>query len=102
MDDASLISSWQMGLVIAAVIVAAAAALLIAIWWAARRILRMAAETLEIVESIKHNTQPIWTLHDTATIAEKLLAGAESIRGHGAAIAHTLEPAEDEGNSHVA
>ncbi len=102
MDEATLISAWITGLAIAAVLVAAAAALLIAIWLAARRILRLALETLQIVESIKQNTNSIWALEGTAEVGEQLLGGARSIRQHGARIAQTLQGADGQDQSSVA
>ncbi len=90
MTDAQLWSQWQTGLIVAAVIVVAAAALLIGIAWAARRILRLALEALEAVETIKANTQSIWALKDTNREATQILEAAESIRDHGALVAGAL------------
>lgn len=102
MDDAGLISSWTTGLAVAAFLVAAAAALLIGIWLAARRILRLAAATLQVVEDIKANTRSIWALKRTSDVAEELAQTAESIRNHGGDIAETLSESEDSGRSDVA
>ncbi len=90
MTDAQLIAQWQTGLIVAGVIVVAAAALLIGIALAARRILRLALAALDVVETIKANTQSIWSLRDTNRKAGKILEAAESIREHGAAVAGAL------------
>lgn len=90
MTDAQLIAQWQTGLIVAAVIVVAAAALLIGIALAARRILRLALAALGVVETIKANTQSIWSLRDTNEKAVKVLEAAESIRDHGALVAGAL------------
>ncbi len=96
--DEALVSTWMTGLTVACLVVLIAAALLIAILAAARRILRLAGEALQAVQQIKQNTNSIWELDRTNQVAEGILGQAESIVGHGAAVAETLHPSEDESN----
>jgi len=95
--DAVLFTNWYIGLAIAAVVVIIAAALIILIWQAARRILKLAVVALELVVQIKENTHTIWTLNDTNKTAKNILAEAESIRNHGAAVAKALHNTSMEG-----
>ncbi len=90
MTDAALFTNWYIGLAIATVVVLIAAVLIILIWQAARRILNLAVVALGLVVQIKENTHTIWALNDTNKTAKNILAGAESIRNHGAAVAEAL------------
>lgn len=86
MTDGELFTIFAWGLGIAAVLIVVAAALLVAIWLVARAILGHAAEALEAAEQIATDTQVIWQLADTNSIAGEILMGAESIESHGAQI----------------
>ncbi len=90
MTDAALFTNWYIGLGLAAVVVLIAAVLLILVWQAAQRILTLAVAALDLVKQIKGNTTIIWALEDTNKTALKVLADAESIRDHGAAVAQAL------------
>lgn len=90
MTDAALFTNWYIGLGLAAVVALIAAVLLILVWQAAQRILTLAVAALDLVKQIKSNTTIIWALEDTNKTALKVLADAESIRDHGAAVAQAL------------
>lgn len=90
MTDATLFTNWYISLGLAAVVVIIAAVLLILIWQAARRILTLAVAALELVKQINQNTRTIWDLEATNQTALDILADAESIRDHGAAVAQAL------------
>ncbi len=94
MTDAALFANWYLGLGLAALVVVIAAILLILVWRAAQRILNLAVAALDLVKQIKHNTTPIWSLEQTNNTALNVLANAESIRDHGAAVAQALHDAE--------
>lgn len=96
MTDATLFMNWYIGLAIAAVVVIIAAALLLLIWQAARRILTLAVTALDLVKQINQNTNPIWELEATNQTAASILADAQSIKNHGAAVAQALHDASVE------
>jgi hypothetical protein len=89
-----LLTYWYLGLAIAAVIVVIAAVLLLTILFIARRIDRGAKAALDMVKQIRENTQVIWTLDDTNSVARQLLAGAESILAHAEAIVQAQHEAD--------
>jgi hypothetical protein len=93
MTDAELFTNWYIGLGLAAVVVVIAAVLLILVWLAARRILTLAVAALALVKQINQNTQTIWALEATNQTALDILADAQSIRDHGAAVAQALHEA---------
>ena len=94
MTDAALFFNWYIGLAIVAVVIVIAAVLLILVWQAAHRILTLAVAALDLVKQIKANTMIIWALEDTNKTALNILADAESIKNHGAAVAQALHEAE--------
>lgn len=94
MTDAALFANWYIGLGLAALVVVIAAILLILVWRAAYRILTLAVAALDLVKQIKGNTAIIWALEDTNKTALKILADAEAIRDHGAAVAQALHAAD--------
>lgn len=94
MTDAVLFFNWYIGLAIVAVVVVIAAVLLILVWQAAHRILTLAVAALDLVKQIKANTMIIWALEDTNKTALNILADAQSIKNHGAAVAQALHEAE--------
>ena len=94
MTDAMLWSNWTTAMIVVAVIVVAAALLLILVWWTARRILNGAVTALGHVKQIKEHTGIIWALDETNATAARILLDAESIRDHGAAVAHALHEAD--------
>ena len=96
MTDAELFTNWYIGLGLAAVVVVIAAVLLIMVWLAARRILTLAVAALDLVKQINQNTQTIWALEATNQTALDILADAQSIRDHGAAVAQALHEASAE------
>lgn len=96
MDDAGLMASWQLALLVLGLVVVIAAALLIAIWLAARRIHRLALEALRQVERIQANTSEIWGLKTTNQVAGEILSTATEIEENGSTIASTLTGQEDE------
>ena len=93
MTDAELFTNWYIGLGLAALVVVIAAVLLILIWQAAHRILTLAVAALDLVKRINQNTTIIWALEDTNQTALNILAEAESIKAHGAAVAQALHEA---------
>ena len=93
MTDATLFTYWYIGLGVTAVIVVIAAVLLHLVWQAAQRILTLAVAALGLVKQIKENTAIVWALEDTNKTALNILSEANSIRDHGAAVAHALHKA---------
>jgi archaellum biogenesis protein FlaJ (TadC family) len=94
MSDAALFTNFYVSLGIAAVVVLIAAILLVLLWQAANRILTLAVTALDLVKQIRQNTMIIWALEDTNKTALNVLADAESIKAHGAAVAQALHEAE--------
>ncbi len=94
MDDAALFSNWYIGLAIAVVIILAAAVLLLLVWSAARRILRLATTALELVVTIKENTNSIWGLQTTNEVAVGIMNKAGEIETHAGMVAEALHEAE--------
>ena len=88
--DETLLTNWYFALGIAVVLIIAAATLLIMVWMAARRILRLASAALDIVVTIKENTNSIWALEATNTTASEILEGTASISEHAGAVANAL------------
>lgn len=72
-------SWWIIGFAAAAAIVVVVAVLLIAIWWEARRIARLAATTIDILDEIERQTRPIWLLQRTALEAKALTDGLRRV-----------------------
>lgn len=97
MSDAQLYSNFAIWLTIAVVIVLVAAVLLILVQRAAQRILDLAIAALGLVQQIKGATDIVWGLEDTNDTAIEILETAESIKGHGAAVAQALHDAEGKG-----
>jgi hypothetical protein len=95
--DAELYTVWGWSLAVAGIVVLLAAALLIAILLVARRILSHARQALEAAEAIAEETKVIWELDETNTLAEEILATAESIEERGARIAGTLHGEQAQG-----
>jgi hypothetical protein len=95
MSDVSLLSAWYLGLAVAAVVVVIAAVLLLAVLSAARSIERGASAALGLVKQIRENTQVLWALQETNTVAGHLHAGAESILIHAGQIARALHEADE-------
>ncbi len=90
MPDAELYAVWYWSLAVAGVVVLLAAALLISILLVARRILSNARQALAAAEAIAEDTKVIWELSETNTLAEEILATAESIEKRGGGIAGNL------------
>ncbi len=83
MSDAELWGAWRLWMGVAAVVVLLAAALLIIIWVMARRILADAVRALNAATAVREQTQAIWGLETTNTVAEDILANVQRIE-HGA------------------
>lgn len=79
MTDAQLWSAWQLWLGVAVVVVVIAASLLITIWLTARKILFDAGRALAAGEAIRKQTQAIWALETTNTVAQDILANVQAI-----------------------
>ena len=91
MSDADLWAAWRMWIIVATVVVLLAAGLLISILVTARRILTEAVRTLNAVESIRKNTQPVWELQTTNQVAQQILQTVEAIEQKGGALVRALE-----------
>ncbi len=91
MSDAELWAAWRMWIVVATVVVLLAAGLLITILVTARKILAEAVRALHAVEVIRGNTQPIWELQTTNTVAQQILETVRSIEQKGGALVQALE-----------
>lgn len=90
MTDAELWAAWRLWMGVAAVVVLLAASLLIAIWLTARRILANAGRALHAAEAIRANTQPIWALEDTNSVAAEILETVQAIEKKGGLLAAVL------------
>ncbi|MEO6458219.1 MAG: hypothetical protein ABIO92_08085 [Chloroflexia bacterium] len=94
MTEQELLTAWYIGLGITAVVVVIAAALLLAVLAAAKSIERGATAALGLVKQIRDNTQVIWALQDTNSVAKQLSAGADSILTHAGQVASALHEAD--------
>jgi hypothetical protein len=91
MENTELYNEWLIGLIIVAAIIVIAAVLLIMVWLAAKRILRLATAALSIVKNIRSNTQCIWELETTNTVASNIQNEAKAIESHAVLVAEALE-----------
>ena len=94
MTDADLWAAWRLWMVVATVVVLIAAGLLITIWLTARKILTDAVRALNAAQAIRANTQPIWGLKDTNTVAQDILNTVKAIEEKGGALAGALTAPE--------
>lgn len=95
--SATITRWWVLTLGVGAVVIAVVAALLLRIIRAANSIDRYAADIWDAGQAIARNTAAIWQLGQTNSVAGQILATAQSIDGHAAAIDHALtgtKPAE--------
>ena len=90
MTDADLWRAWLLWMGVATVVILIAAGLLITIWLTARTIFADAVRALNAVEAIRAQTQPIWGLQDTNTVAEDILATVKAIEDKGGRLAGAL------------
>lgn len=97
MTDADLWAAWRLWMAVAAVVVLIAAGLLIIIWLTARQILADAVRALNAAQAIRAQTQPIWGLQDTNTIAEDILKTVREIEEKATALATALTGKEVKG-----
>lgn len=94
MTDADLWAAWRLWMGVAAVVVLIAAGLLITIWLTARKILADAVRALHAAKAIRAQTQPIWGLQDTNTVAEDILNTVKGIEEKATALAGALTGTE--------
>lgn len=101
--SATITRWWVLTLAVGAIVIGVVAALLIRIIRAANSIDRYAADIWDAGQAIARNTAAIWQLGQTNAVAGQILATAQSIDGHTAAIdqalngatpAETAEPVE--------
>lgn len=93
---------WILALGIGAVVIGVVAALLLRIIRAAQSIDRYAADIWDAGQKIAGNTASIWLLGQTNSVAGQILATAQSIDQHAAAIDQALngaKPAEQPAQS---
>jgi hypothetical protein len=90
MTDADLWAAWWLWMGVAAIVVLIAAGLLITIWLTARKILADAVRALNAAQAIRANTQPIWGLKDTNTVASDILDTVRAIEDKATRLAGTL------------
>ncbi len=81
---------WIFSLGIGALVIGVVAALLVRIIRAADSIDGYASDIWDAGQNIAGNTASIWMLGDTNTVAGQILATAQSIDGHAAAIDQAL------------
>lgn len=81
---------WIFSLGIGALVIGVVAALLLRIIRAADSIDGYASDIWDAGQNIAGNTASIWMLGDTNTVAGQILATAQSIDGHAAAIDQAL------------
>jgi hypothetical protein len=91
--SATITRWWVLTLGVGAVVIAVVAALLLRIIRAANSIDRYAADIWDAGQAIARNTAAIWQLGQTNSVAGQILATAQSIDGHAAAIDQALNPA---------
>lgn len=91
MENSELYNEWIIGLILVSVIIVIAAVLLIMIWLAAKRILRLAGSALELVITIKNNTNSIWDLQTTNSVAVDIQNETKAIETHAGMVATALE-----------
>ncbi|MEO7132724.1 MAG: hypothetical protein ABI024_00750 [Vicinamibacterales bacterium] len=94
MSDADLWAAWRIWMGVATLVILIAAGLLITIWITARKILSNAVRALHAVEAIRQNTEPIWGLQHTNTVAEDILKTVQAIEQKGGALAGALSGQE--------
>lgn len=106
MDSDTTTRWWIFSLGLGAVVIGVVAALLLRIIRAAGSIDGYASDIWDAGQKIAGNTASIWMLGDTNSVAGQILATAQSIDGHAAAIDQALTttaPAiSDDGNQPVA
>ncbi len=103
MTKKKFLRTWYSGMGLATLVVAVVAALLLAIIATARSILKNATHALGVAKEIVTNTQPIWALDTTNTVAAKLLEGAQARLGFGSpSIASTEKPRRAKRRANVA
>ena len=85
---------WILALSIGGVVIAVVAALLLRIIRAANSIDRYAADIWDAGQKIAGNTASIWMLGQTNSVASQILATAQSIDRHAAAIDQALNGAK--------
>ncbi|CAA9587421.1 MAG: hypothetical protein AVDCRST_MAG88-4179 [uncultured Thermomicrobiales bacterium] len=85
---------WMLALSIGAVVIGVVAALLLRIIRAASSIDRYAADIWDAGQKIAGNTASIWMLGQTNSVAGQILATAQSIDKHAAAIDQALNGAK--------
>ena len=90
MSDADLWAAWTVWMIVAVAVIVIAAGLLITIWVTARKILADAGRALAAARAIRENTQPIWGLQDTNTVAEDILSTVRAIEDKATALAGAL------------
>ncbi len=88
---------WVLALSVGAVVIGVVAALLLRIIRAASSIDRYAADIWDAGQKIAGNTASIWMLGQTNSVAGQILATAQSIDGHAAAIDQALNGAKPAG-----
>lgn len=91
MTDSELLTRWSIGMAAAILVVLVVAVLLVLIIDQARGILAAAGRCLVAVRRIQGNVEPLWQLETTNQVAEKLVAGAQSIEGKARLLADTVE-----------
>ncbi len=104
MDNGSTTRWWMLSLGVGAVVIGVVAALLMRIIRAADSIDGYASDIWDAGQKIAGNTASIWMLGDTNAVAGQILATAQSIDGHAAAIDQALTspaPAEPGGDEAV-
>lgn len=90
MSDAELWAAWRLWMGVAAVVILLAASLLIIIWIMARRILADAVRALTAATAIREQTQVIWALETTNSVAEDILANVQGIERRATTLAEAL------------
>ncbi len=99
MDHDTATRWWIVSLGIGAVVIGVVVALLMRIIRAADSIDGYASDIWDAGQKIAGNTASIWMLGDTNTVAGQILATAQSIDGHAAAIDQALTtPAASDAN----
>ncbi len=92
--SATITRWWVLTLAVGAVVIGVVAALLLRIIRAANSIDRYAADIWDAGQAIARNTAAIWQLGQTNSVAGQILATAQSIDGHAAAIDQALNGAK--------
>lgn len=89
---------WSAGFLIGGAVVVVVAVLLLAILYQAKRILDLARTAATVVAEIDKNTQTIWNLTATKSVADQVLDHATDISGNAQTLSMVVNDNKEEQN----